>query len=143
MSARWHHGAGPGRGLLLAALTMLAGLCSACSDRGERTESSPPTATYRVRGVVRQVSAPSASPARLWIHHEAIPDFVGFDGKVETMQVMTMPFAVAETVELSGIEVGARIAFDLRVDWSAPQPGLVTAIELLPPDAELSLQPGD
>ena len=74
------------------------------------------------------------------IHHVIeFFDFVGITGEVEGMDSMTMPFTVAESVDLEGIETGTKIRFRLTVDWSAPEPALITGNEKLPPDTPLEL----
>ena len=99
----------------------------------------PAPAEYQVRGLVRQVKPQSIGSTQLSIHHEAIPDFVGIRGDVEGMKSMTMPFTVAESVDLEGIGPGTKLQFRLTVDWTAPEPALITAIEVLPAETPLQL----
>ena len=113
-------------------------LLSACGQETADQALAPP-AEYQVRGVVRQIKEQSIGSTQLSIHHEAIPDFVGIQGDVVGMKSMTMPFTVAESVEWRDISPGMKIAFQLTVDWTAPEPALITRIEVLPTETELDL----
>lgn len=108
-----------------------------CDRSPESTDETPPPRSYKLRGTVRQVSDPGTAHPQVWIHHEAVPDFVGIDGKVEPMKAMTMPFTASDTLDLSSLTPGTKIAFELTVDWSADEPGLITAIDTLPEDTVL------
>lgn len=132
---------GDAHGALALAVTVLS-LGLGCKGPRESAPPGPPVKTYRVRGVVRQV-ADAESPRKLWIQHEAIPDFVGLDGTSQDMRAMTMQFLLDDTIDGSTIPVGATVAFDLRVDWGASEPALITAIEILPAETPLSLKPPD
>lgn len=134
--SRGRRAARPG---LLAAL-VLATL--ACYGTGSEP-AAPPSASYRVRGVVRQVEHRPGGLTRLLIHHEAIPEFVNIHGEVEAMQAMTMPFAVDDGVSLKSIAVGSKIRFELMVDWSVAEPAWITALELLPAETILSFETTD
>jgi len=118
-------------GLLLA--------LTACGDNTGRSQS-PPTRTYEVRGIVRQIQLGTEGHSRITIHHEAIPDFVGIDGQQQVMKAMTMPFAVAESVDLTGLAPGTMIRFELTVDWNAAEPGRITSLEPLPADTVLDFE---
>lgn len=110
--------------------------------------------TYRVRGVIVQTPSKGPPPRDLKIHHEHIPDFIGANGKVYVnkhgvpgMAAMVMPFPeIAEGVSLEGLEQGDKIAFEFKVNWvDTPGGGrsprwLVSAIEPLPADAEISYE---
>jgi Cu/Ag efflux protein CusF len=107
------------------------------STTEEKESAASPTRTYRVRGVIRQLPRADEAGTPLLIHHEAISDFVGISGDVEPMEAMTMAFPVASEVSLEGLAPGDRIAFDLEVDWTAPPPAQITALEKIPPETEL------
>ena len=109
-------------------------------DSGEGTEEGPPPRTYELREVIRQISETADGDTRLWIHHETVPDFVGLDGKVEPMKAMIMPFTVSDTLDVSDLAPATKIAFELTVDWSAAEPGLITAIEILPEGTVLAFE---
>ncbi len=124
----------------------LAGLAGAllalfaCGSGGEQAtgdESDP--RSYRVRGIVRSLPAPETGAGDLRIQHEAIPDLVGPSGEIEGMAAMTMPFPLADDLDLTGLAAGDAVEFDLRVDWEASRPVLVTAIEKLREGTELAL----
>jgi len=128
---------------ILAVSWVIAILLTACGGKPQVSDDLPPPATYEVRGLVRTIKEQSIGRTQLSIHHEAMPDFVGIKGEVEGMKPMTMPFTVAESVDLEGIVPGTKILFHLTVDWSAPEPALITAIEILPPDSALQLESPD
>ena len=116
-------------------------LLASCGEQSQVSDDGlPPPATYEVRGLVRHVKQQSIGGTQLSIRHEAMPDFIGINGQVEGMKSMTMPFTVAESVDLEGIAPGTKILFHLTVDWSAPEPALITAIEILVPDSALQLE---
>lgn len=122
-------------------LVALTTLLAACGGQTQVSDDDlPPPAAYEVRGLVRQVKEQSIGRTQLSIHHEAMPEFVGIQGEVEGMKSMTMPFTVAETVDLEGVAPGTKVLFQLTVDWSAPEPALITGIEVLPEDFELQLE---
>ena len=85
-----------------------------------------------MRGVVRQIRQVGDGKTQLSILHEAIPDFVGINGDVVGMKSMTMPFTVADSVDLTDIEPGSRVQIELSVDWNRSEPGLILSIEFLP-----------
>ncbi len=126
---------------VLLLLLVLAGLLPACGGPGEPTDQPDVAgpAVYNVRGMVREVRHLGEESLQLSVFHEAIPGFIGITGDVVGMKSMTMPFAVDAGVDLSGIEAGSKIDFELSVDWSRREPGLITAISLLPEDTELVL----
>jgi hypothetical protein len=95
---------------------------------------------YTVRGVVRQIRPAIDGKTQLSILHEAIPDFVGINGDVVGMKSMTMPFAVADHIDLGPYGPGSRVEIQLSVDWDRVEPGLIMAIEPLPDDVLLSFE---
>ena len=117
---------------------LLAG--TGCGGPKDSADETPPPRSYQLRGTVRQISDPGAANAQVWIHHEAVPDFVGIDGKVQPMQAMTMPFSVSDPLDISSLTPGTKVAFELTVNWSAGEPGLITAIETLPEDTVLAFE---
>ena len=122
--------------LLLAAGSIGQG----CGGSATPEPEAPPPANYEVRGVVRQIREVAEGKTQLSILHEAIPDFVGIKGDVVGMKSMTMPFTVAESVDLTGIEPGARVRFELSVDWDRTDPALITSLGLLPPNTVLGFE---
>lgn len=129
--------------MLTASLAAVVFLFSGCGGSSEVTDDLPAAATYEVKGLVRAVKEQSIGRTQLSIQHEAIPEFVGITGKTEGMDSMIMPFTVAEAVDLEGIETGTKIRFRLTVDWSAPEPALITGIEVLPAEEPLALGSSD
>lgn len=89
---------------------------------------------YTVEGEV--VYLPSESVPAVTIRHQAVEDFVDMDGEVVGMEAMTMPFPVAEGVELEGIEPGDPVRFVLEVEWEGDPPyRLIEVEEIAPEDA--------
>jgi hypothetical protein len=99
----------------------------------------PADHTYTVRGRVERLPG---TEGPLAVCHEAIPDFVGRDGRVVGMGSMTMDFEhIATDVSLEGIGVGDAIAMTFEVRWKSEPRTLVTKIEKLPHGTELKLGP--
>ncbi len=129
----------PRRGWLAVAAVAVATV-AACGGGEPGAGTGDATArTYQVRGILAALPDPATGAGQLRIRHEAIPDLVGMSGEIEGMAAMTMPFPVAETVDLVGFAAGDAVRFDLRVDWEAPRPVEVTAIERLPAGTTLAL----
>ena len=124
-------------------LFALSSLWQACGGPADSGAEGPDPAVYNVRGVIRQIRQVGDGKTQLSILHEAIPDFVGIKGDVVGMKSMTMAFTVADSVDLTDIELGSRLKIELSVDWHRTEPGLITAIELLPEDAVLSFEEPD
>ena len=125
--------------LIVSACALSSILACSASQHGEPKEVH----RYEVRGrIVRPIDT-SAARRSLWLTHEAIPDFVGINGEVEGMHSMTMSFLLDDAVDTSGLVEGAKVQFELSVDWSAPEAGKITAIEILPPETELSFESSD
>ena len=98
---------------------------------------APAAATYETRGVVERLAA--RNDPTMMILHEAIPDFVGIDGKASTMESMSMPFEVAGDVSTAGVKVGSKVAFTFEVRWESGPPLLITKLKVLPDGAELDV----
>lgn len=126
---------------LLAAMTVLClGLATACSGgvrEGAGEEAiAPAVQTYQVRGQV--IGLPEAGREAITIRHEPIPEFVGFDGEVEGMESMAMPFPLGDGLDPSGIESGDKVRFTLEVEWEDDDlPYRITRIERLPAETAL------
>src|SRR5690606_37840388 len=58
------------------------------------------TRTYEVRGEVERLPDPNDAGTDFIVHHEAIDDFVNQHGEVSGMHSMSMPFILAEGVDL-------------------------------------------
>jgi Cu/Ag efflux protein CusF len=120
-------------------LLLAAGFLTACGSAEDTGKVVPPR-SYEIRGVVRQISEPQAEQRQIWIHHEAIADFVDIRGNTVPMNSMTMPFHLAEAVDLSPIEPGDKVRFRLDVDWSAGVPARIVQLEVLSADTQLSFE---
>lgn len=126
-------------GVTCVALALV--LLAACGGSKEIQSDVPPK-TYEVRGMVRQISPADAEERQIWIHHEAIPDFVDIRGETSPMDAMTMPFHLAASVDLSGIEPGDKVSFRLDVDWSASVPARIGSLRVIAPETPLSFEEG-
>ncbi len=125
----------------LLALVAIA-VFGACSAEPDATAAAGPDEAaavqrYEARGVVSRL--PTESAPALYVRHETIPDFVGFDGEVVAMESMIMPFPLAGGIDLAGIEPGDKVAFTLEVEWESDDPYRISRIEELPPDTALDL----
>jgi Cu/Ag efflux protein CusF len=124
----------------VAALALAPLLCLLLSCSGSDSSNSTSVDQYVVRALlVRPVDA-QATDRVVWLRHEAIPNFVGINGEIESMDSMTMSFFVGDNVDLDGLEKGDKIEFELTVDWSEKIPGKVTAIKVLPDETLLSFE---
>jgi Cu/Ag efflux protein CusF len=98
---------------------------------------SPAAATYTVRGQVLEV--PREAGGELTVHHEAVPGFHDRQGRPSPMDSMSMPFAVAPEVSLSGVAPGDRVQMTFEVRWQGGPPLRVVALHELPATTELAL----
>ena len=131
--------------LAVAAVLSLPMACAAPEPRSadETTEEAASTARiYTVQGVVRGVPTADRPGSQLSIRHQAIPDFVDFNGKEVGMGSMTMPFPAADDLSLEGITPGDAIEFDLAVDWDGDRPVQVTRVVRLPEGTEVDFGEG-
>lgn len=77
---------------------------------------------------------------QLRVRHEAIPDFVGFEGEVVGMASMSMPFPLAADVDLEGVEPGDPVEMTFEVRWEGTPPIRIVELEELPPGTELDFE---
>ena len=83
--------------------------------------------TYEdVLGVITAVPIEGDPASELRIHHEHIPDFVGWDGTLHInadgipgMKSMTMPFTAEPESLLDGLSVGDKVQFTMKMDLEA------------------------
>lgn len=132
----------PHRLLLAAAAAGAFGACAAEPPEAPEAEAvaeaeAPAVQRYEVRGVVGGL--PTESSPALTVRHEAVPDFVDFEGEVVGMDSMSMPFPLADGVDITGIEPGDKVAFTLEVEWEGDVPYRISRIEELPAETELDL----
>lgn len=99
---------------------------------------------YVVRGRVAQVPDPQNPASEFQVHHEAIPHFRGSGGRLG-MNVMTMPFPLAEGLSLAEVKVGDVIELTFEVDFDVendrPVGYRATDVKPLPTDTELDFTP--
>ncbi len=98
-----------------------------------------PDQAYTVLGRIYNI--PTGGPTEEFqIAHETIEDFVDINGNVVGMNAMIMPFpAVTADVPLASIAEGDKVEFTFEVDWDGDPRWVVTALTILPPDAEVDL----
>lgn len=133
-------------GMSLAAIAITA--CEKQNTHAtDQTESAAAPDVYTdILGIV--ASLDDGMPASEFkIHHEHIPGFKTRTGEVNVtpdgipgMKAMVMPFPVAESVDLSGIEVGDKVRFSFVVNWGGSPPWQLTAIEEIDPSTEISFE---
>ena len=110
--------------ILLLSIVLLSFVASA------HAELTPPSEyIYSVRGIIKEL--PAEGSREISVRHEPIPNFVGFDGVVDPMPTMTMPFTLAEDVSLSGLSVGDEIEMRYEMRWKKPTRDVVTQIAKL------------
>jgi hypothetical protein len=97
-----------------------------------------PTYSYRVRGVVKELSGKGVD-ARVALHHEAIPDFKDRDGKAATMHAMIMSFGFAESLPPSTFVPEEKVEIEFDVRFSKTPPLLITRVQKLPEGTQLVL----
>jgi Cu/Ag efflux protein CusF len=96
---------------------------------------------YRARGLVIELSGTGAGRS-VTIQHEAIPSFVGRDGKSSEMPSMKMTFGAASEVPSAILEPGNKISFDFDVRWSRSPALWIVHAEPLPSSTALELPEG-
>lgn len=123
-----------------ATVLLLAGASLGGCGGTEDQAADVPARSYEMRGMVRQITEPGVEERQIWIHHEAIAEFVDIRGNSAPMDAMTMPFHLAESVDPTGIEPGDKVSFRLDVDWSADVPARIGQLEVLPVETPLSFE---
>ena len=94
---------------------------------------------YVVRAQVAQT--PTAAAGRtLFLHHEAIDDWVSRDGKRDGMDSMAMPFPVARTVPIAELRADDKVEVILHVDWQSDRPVEITGLRKLDPGLRLDFR---
>jgi hypothetical protein len=122
--------------------TLLLAVLLGCGGDGrapaEDEPATPPDQSYSVRGEVVALPDPRRPDDRqLRVRHEAIPDFVGFEGEVVGMASMSMPFPLAAAVDLEGVEPGDPVEMTFEVRWEGSPPIRIVELRELPPGTEL------
>lgn len=124
-----------GTALLAAVLLGVLGLLWGCGE-GEARNDIPPK-SYTVRGMVRELPGPNR---QISVHHEAIDDFVSLEGEVVGMSSMTMPFPLAQSVDVEGLAIGDPVEMTLTLDWDGDPPVQITKLRELPAGTELEFR---
>lgn len=138
----------PRRVLLLLVMSLLA--LPACTR-----EDAPPVApvrpssrgepdhTYVVRARVEMLPVAGKPTTEFVVHHEAIPEFVGFSGE-KGMESMSMPFPLAKSASLEGVKVGDAVEVTFVV-WMTPGVRGFEArqIRKLPDSTRLNFEPAE
>jgi hypothetical protein len=121
------------RALSLACLFLIA----SC-DRKAAAPATPADQTYTLRAQVTALPNPPKQALRL--HHEAIPTFVGADGKIEGMEEMEMEFPyLAPAAKLDGIAVNDLVEATMEIRWKSQPRFQLTSIHKLPAGTKLNL----
>jgi hypothetical protein len=94
---------------------------------------------YVVRAQVEQ-TPDAAGGHTLFLHHEAIDDWVSRDGKRDGMDSMAMPFPVAKTVPISELRAGDKVEVILHLDWQSDRPVEITGLRKLAPGLRLDFR---
>lgn len=105
---------------------------SACGKKSTSKERR----AYTVRGELAQPPAPNAT--EIYIHHEAMPDFVNAFGEKSGMKSMSMGFAV-DSVSIEGLAAGDKLEIAFVTDWDQKPALRLTKLTKLPPDTALVL----
>jgi Cu/Ag efflux protein CusF len=122
------------RVITIASLFAALAFAGGCKDEKTADRAKGQGKSYTVRGVIDVEPKPDAT--EIYIHHEAIHDFVNAFGDTATMKPMKMGFGVAG-VKLDGIGKGDKVKVTFHTDWEAKPALQVDAIEKLPADTEL------
>ncbi len=128
---------------------LFALLSSACAPEPQEAEpATEPDQVYTVRGEIAGVPQGPGELRQLRVRHESVPDFVDSQGEVVGMASMTMPFPVAESVDVDDLEPGDKVEMTFEVRWSGDRPLRVVEVEELPADTVLDFEtaepmPGD
>lgn len=129
--------------LAVAALVLGLAACRGDDPGGEAAPADPPDQTYTVRGEVAGLPQEGEATRQLRVHHESVPGFVGFEGEVVGMASMTMPFPLADSVDLAGVEVGDKVEMTFEVRWEGSPPLTVVALRELPAGTVLDFETGE
>lgn len=132
--------------LIALLITLGAGACSPAPEESEPV--SEPDQVYTVRGEVMGLPQGPGELRQLRVRHESVPDFVDSEGEVVGMASMTMPFPVADEVDMEGLEPGDKVEMTFEVRWDDGRPLRVVGVEELPADTALDFEtqetmPGD
>lgn len=136
----------------LCALALFVPACQQASDPSsaqvEEAHNHPEHTScdvraFTTRGKIVTLPDPANPATELQIHHEHIPDFIGWDGQlhinsdgVPGMKAMTMPFDVAFNSMLDGLAVGDKVELTMVMDL-AHQLYWIRELTKLEPDTAL------
>jgi hypothetical protein len=121
--------------LALPSLAALA-LLTACPT-APASKLGPSAQHYTVRGeVVRLADEPDGR--KVYVRHEAVPDFVTSTGARMRMQPMVMPFLLGPGVAKAPPSPGQKIRLTFGVDWQSNAMEL-ESFQPLPADTALVL----
>ncbi|HUH02016.1 MAG TPA: hypothetical protein VML75_08460 [Kofleriaceae bacterium] len=123
------------RKFLFPVLLMLGALVAAPAC-GKKTKSNERRA-YTVRGEVAKLPPPRGT--EIYIHHEAMPEFVNAFGEASGMHSMSMGFALQD-VSIEGLAVGDKVEIGFVTDWDHKPALRLTKLTRLPPETELTLE---
>lgn len=122
------------RKFLLPLLLMLSALLAAPAC-GKKTSSE--RRAYTVRGEVAKLPPPKGT--EIYIHHEAMPEFVNAFGEKSGMMSMSMGFGLGD-VSIEGLAVGDKVEIGFVSDWDHKPALRLTKLTKLPPETALTLE---
>ncbi|CAN5858558.1 hypothetical protein BH11PLA1_BH11PLA1_20890 [soil metagenome] len=130
--------------LLAAALTLTSLLTTlpSCNRTppAPAAPTSPPSASYTIRGQVISIPIPGQRTSEFRVKHEAIDDFKDKDGVLVGMSSMIMEFPPAPGVSLADLAVGDKVSLTFSIWWGQSPPWLATEITKLPADTALEFR---
>lgn len=124
-------------------LGLVAAGCGGSEPAPEPEDAEPPDQSYTLRGEVMGLPPEGEPQRQLRVRHESLPEFVGFEGEVVGMASMTMPFPLADSVDLEGVEEGDKVEMTFEVRWEGSPPLRVVEVRELPASTELDFESGD
>ena len=95
--------------------------------------------SYVVRAEIAQPPG-STGPHTLFLHHEAIDNWVSRDGLADGLDSRALPVAVAAHVPISALKADDKVEVILHVDWDADRPVEITGLRMLDPGLRLDFR---
>jgi len=122
------------RGILIALVAVMLGVAGCEGSGPPAAGHSDSVHAYTVRGEVLEVLEDA-----LVLHHEAIDDFVGSDGRVKGMDSMVMGFHLGPGMRPDVAHEGDKVRFRFEVRPEG-RDHVVTEVEKLPADTVLDFR---
>ncbi len=125
---------------VLAALVPL--VVSLALTSGCDAKKTQPAKAYEVTGIVKRLPTTNTS-RQIYIHHQAIPDFITADGKAMGMQSMTMGFALPDGLDIAGITPETPVVFTFETHWDKRPALRITKLKKSDKPAKPAADPSD